>query len=648
MKGADKMKQVRILILSFGLFIAGVASVRADWWIETGSGFQSIGGASRLGPYPSKAAADAVNRQYFNGQATVTGSDSPSGGATSGGVYSSDPRVQAAGQIGNAVGNAIGQAIGKGLFGDPQARRNEALNLNNVGNQYYSQGQWNLAVNAYEAALARSPGDPVILQNLYNARASLQQAEQEAMARRKKAEEEAEARRRQGIHDRLAPQLMLSGGSDDNRERLTVENLMLGDSNSEQVGVKGLPGIYLNDTSGKGTDKPYGVPGLPGTYVNGPRDGTATVQSDDSKLQLMMGDDSPPTQQASVSENGQVGVKGLPGIYLNDTTGKGSDKPYGIPGLPGTYVNGPRSDTTQSGETSIQPATGEADTSLTPADSTAIQPAPLTGPQTTIASAPESLQQQARVSQAAAAAPVLEDKAGISRLGFDTPITPNGSAPVVFSSDSHNPTTPVLSGPETEQTAAVPQTLFDKARPGVVDVRPNASSRLDIGSTGTQVINSAAVDVRQPGPNKPIVIDPNVMEVALKLGMHTPENEAVFWCGNAGRSRATKAARDLGEKLLGDTPGGQYLTLHVNETQLSREQSRAVYTPASIAFAKGASGEVHAYIGKECVDCVGCIWALEFKELRQNPKVQKITIDVLDDDGTLIETKTIYNHLSNQ
>ena len=49
--------------------------------------------------------------------------------------------------------------------------------------------------------------------------------------------------------------------------------------------------------------------------------------------------ETPPTP--SVSEQ-QAGVQGLPGIYLNDNTGNGNDKPYGIPGLPGIYVNGPR------------------------------------------------------------------------------------------------------------------------------------------------------------------------------------------------------------------------------------------------------------------------------------------------------------------
>ncbi len=58
-----------------------------------------------------------------------------------GGNAGADPRVQAAGQLGNAVGNAIGQAIGKALFGDPQARRDEALSLNDQGVRYYKDGQ---------------------------------------------------------------------------------------------------------------------------------------------------------------------------------------------------------------------------------------------------------------------------------------------------------------------------------------------------------------------------------------------------------------------------------------------------------------------------------------------------------------------------
>jgi hypothetical protein len=40
------------------------------------------------------------------------------------------------------------------------------------------------------------------------------------------------------------------------------------------------------------------------------------------------------------SDDGHVGVPGLPGIALNDNTGNGASTPYGIPGLPGIYTNG--------------------------------------------------------------------------------------------------------------------------------------------------------------------------------------------------------------------------------------------------------------------------------------------------------------------
>ena len=58
--------------------------------------------------------------------------------------------------------------------------------------------------------------------------------------------------------------------------------LKLGDGDGGQAGIKGLPGIYLND--GK---VPYGIPGLPGTYTGGPRDGAGLKNSG---LTLKIGD----------------------------------------------------------------------------------------------------------------------------------------------------------------------------------------------------------------------------------------------------------------------------------------------------------------------------------------------------------------------
>ncbi len=56
-------------------------------------------------------------------------------------------------------------------------------------------------------------------------------------------------------------------------------------------------------------------------------------------LQLKERSDSGPGLQLKMRDidSGQAGIKGLPGIYLND----GKPTPYGIPGLPGVYTGGP-------------------------------------------------------------------------------------------------------------------------------------------------------------------------------------------------------------------------------------------------------------------------------------------------------------------
>ena len=207
-----------------------------------------------------------------------------------GGINASDPRLQAAGIISNAIKNSIANAI----MGNPQAPRNEALALNNQGLQYFNQGQWKLAVRAFQTALAKSPGDQTIANNLTMARQRVIQQEKQRLDEedRKKAEddrmtEEQFARLSLEVGSFGADQRMPVMGGEKSQamplmgmDKAQAMPLMDmngptgkqgdGSSGSGHAGVPGLPGIYLNDTSGKGTDKPYGIPGLPGDYVNGP------------------------------------------------------------------------------------------------------------------------------------------------------------------------------------------------------------------------------------------------------------------------------------------------------------------------------------------------------------------------------------------
>jgi hypothetical protein len=133
-----------------------------------------------------------------------------------------------------------------------------------------------------------------------NPQAEYQKQQMMAELRRRQAEaerqrQEEEARRLAAMYNRLSAKLKLSGLP--NLQMKDLENksaglkLKLGDNVDGHAGVKGLPGIYLND--GK---TPYGVAGLPGIYTGGPRQGSELT---DSKLALKMGDSNspPPTQK---------------------------------------------------------------------------------------------------------------------------------------------------------------------------------------------------------------------------------------------------------------------------------------------------------------------------------------------------------------
>jgi hypothetical protein len=108
-----------------------ITTASAEYWIETGRGYQSIGGARRLGPYETCEQAEQVNNQYFNGQATITGYDSApdsgGGGDYSGGYGggTGDPAVDAMMPYIQQGFSQLGEAIARSLFGDPaeKARR---------------------------------------------------------------------------------------------------------------------------------------------------------------------------------------------------------------------------------------------------------------------------------------------------------------------------------------------------------------------------------------------------------------------------------------------------------------------------------------------------------------------------------------------
>ena len=109
-----------------------------------------------------------------------------------------------------------------------------------------------------------------------------------------------EAQQLAAMYNRLYATLKLSGlpnlqlkGISSNGSGL---GLKLGDNAQGQAGIKGLPGIYLND--GKA---PYGIPGLPGTYTGGPGQGSGLTNS---KLALKFGESEAAGSPALVNASG--------------------------------------------------------------------------------------------------------------------------------------------------------------------------------------------------------------------------------------------------------------------------------------------------------------------------------------------------------
>ena len=113
------MKKGRTIIIMAVVLAIGMTSVMADWWVEgVGSSAQHLSGFSRFGPYPTREAAEAANRQYCNGEGTVTELDSTagSGSATSPG---NDALSQSSAKLGNSL-YQLGYGFGQWLVGNPQ------------------------------------------------------------------------------------------------------------------------------------------------------------------------------------------------------------------------------------------------------------------------------------------------------------------------------------------------------------------------------------------------------------------------------------------------------------------------------------------------------------------------------------------------
>lgn len=283
--------------------------------------------------------------------------------------------------------------------------------------------------------------------------AELQKQQMMAELQRRQAEaerqhQEEEARRLAAMYNRLVATLKLSGLPNLQLKEIGGKGsdlkLKLGDSGDGQAGIKGLPGMYLNDEK-----KPYGIPGLPGIYTGGPGQGSGLSSSG---LQLKVGQGSagaaapagptesqqPPAAAPTATNEPAQALTTESGLQL-----KSGSSPQ--PAAPTAAFDPSKMTPQQLADVA------EMVSRLPPEEQqrmlAAGQPLPgATGRPSAQALAP--VRQQAEASRAAAGAPVLEDASAKARAGFDQPI---GPAPVHPGKSGATPS--VLRPPGTAVTA---------------------------------------------------------------------------------------------------------------------------------------------------------------------------------------------------
>lgn len=286
----------------------------------------------------------------------------------------------------------------------------------------YQFGQW----------LTGSGSDPQAELQKQQMMAELQRRQAEA----ERLQQEEEARRLAAMYNRLTATLKLSGLPNlqlkEGGGKSTGLKLKLGDGDNGQAGIKGLPGMYLNDDK-----KSYGIPGLPGIYTGGPGQGSGLTSSG---LSLKLG-----TASASQNENQQpVGATAATNnqsvqvpaneIVLQLKSGDNSAAPSAqdIAFDPSKMTSEQLADVAEMVSKLPPEDQQRMLAARQPVSSSTDQPPPLTL---------GALKQQADASQAAASATVPEDSSAKARVGFDHPI---GTAPVQLGKIG---TTPMIPAP---------------------------------------------------------------------------------------------------------------------------------------------------------------------------------------------------------
>jgi hypothetical protein len=293
-----------------------------------------------------------------------------------------------------------------------------------------------------------------------NPQAELQRRQMMEELQRRQAEAERQrqeeaARRLAEMYNRLKTTLKLSGLPNLQLKGMETGGpglkLKLGEGDGGHVGVKGLPGVYLND--GK---EPYGIPGLPGIYTGGPGEGSGLKNSG---LALKMGDQGTGAAQSAAAPEASAAAANGPASTAASGSGlqlrEGDEE-----ALAAAQAN-----LRDPGKMTPQQLADAAElfSRLSPEDQqrflTATQDNATAGrapsPQAVQPSAysPTNLREQADASQAAARAQVPEDASEKARAGFDQPLA---STPLKLKTGASTPLASAQTGALAKTGSGVP------------------------------------------------------------------------------------------------------------------------------------------------------------------------------------------------
>ncbi len=179
--------RIRLMIL-FGVTWLLVPSLHADWCIEASPAAAAhIGGSEKCGFATQADAQNWINQNLpnisgvwvkNNGSPATSSGNGGNGGGIGGAPFKSNGGLNSQQQMGVQIGTMAGNLLGN-LFAQPQggiatdsSQRQlqiQAQQLNNAGVQNMKWGKYDAAIEQFQKALLKTPGDQTIIDNLNRA-----------------------------------------------------------------------------------------------------------------------------------------------------------------------------------------------------------------------------------------------------------------------------------------------------------------------------------------------------------------------------------------------------------------------------------------------------------------------------------------------